>query len=201
MVYTRGSNILHNPPNPSPSPPTNRTWHLKQPMSKQFVLSCLPHHLTCNSSCVWCVWCVRVSACECVCVWVHVRACACVWCACTCVWICVWCACMCVCLCVFVQVYMRVCVFARVCLFVCLRVFLCVCVFVCVCGTCVRVCSCVRICACVHICAYVRVCVSGKSLWSNIDTVVAQWLRTSNIFPQICKSTSERRGFESRWVY
>ena len=30
---------------------------------------------------------------------------------------------------------------------------------------------------------------------------VAQWLRASNIFRQICKSTSKWRGFESRWFY
>ena len=32
-------------------------------------------------------------------------------------------------------------------------------------------------------------------------TAVAQWLRASNIFRQICKSTSEWRGFKSRWFY
>ena len=30
---------------------------------------------------------------------------------------------------------------------------------------------------------------------------MAQWLRVSNIFRQICKSTSGWRGFESRWFY
>ena len=34
-----------------------------------------------------------------------------------------------------------------------------------------------------------------------IQDAVAQWLRESNIFRQICKSTSEWRGFESRWFY
>ena len=37
---------------------------------------------------------------------------------------------------------------------------------------------------------------------SDFDTLLikdAQWLRTSNIFRQICYSTSEWRGFESRW--
>ena len=28
---------------------------------------------------------------------------------------------------------------------------------------------------------------------------VAQWLRASNIFRQLCSPTSEWRGFESRW--
>ena len=40
-------------------------------------------------------------------------------------------------------------------------------------------------------------------LWGYIKSqvAVAQWLRASNIFRQICKSTSEWRGFESRWFY
>ena len=31
------------------------------------------------------------------------------------------------------------------------------------------------------------------------NVTAAQWLRTSNIFRQLCQSTSEWRGFESRW--
>ena len=30
-------------------------------------------------------------------------------------------------------------------------------------------------------------------------SAVTQWLRASNIFRQICQSTSEWRGFGSRW--
>ena len=38
--------------------------------------------------------------------------------------------------------------------------------------------------------------------WIDLDlAAVAQWLRASNIFRQICKSTSEWRGFESSWFY
>ena len=39
-----------------------------------------------------------------------------------------------------------------------------------------------------------------KDKQMNLDAV-AQWLRASSIFRQICKSTSEWRGFESRWFY
>ena len=35
----------------------------------------------------------------------------------------------------------------------------------------------------------------------HIQAAVAQWLRASNIYLQIWKSTSEWRGFESRWFY
>ena len=31
------------------------------------------------------------------------------------------------------------------------------------------------------------------------EAAVVQWLRASNIFRQLCQSTSEWRGFESRW--
>ena len=30
---------------------------------------------------------------------------------------------------------------------------------------------------------------------------ITQWLRASKIFRQICKATSEWRGFDSRWFY
>ena len=39
-------------------------------------------------------------------------------------------------------------------------------------------------------------------LAADETATVAPWLvRASNIFRQICKSTSEWRGFESRWFY
>ena len=39
----------------------------------------------------------------------------------------------------------------------------------------------------------------GLFVWGG--AAVAQWLRPSNIFWNICKSTSEWRGFETRWFY
>ena len=49
-------------------------------------------------------------------------------------------------------------------------------------------------------CQYIRgVTICGRG--AVIQAAVAQWLRASNIFRQICKTASEWRGFESRWFY
>ena len=41
---------------------------------------------------------------------------------------------------------------------------------------------------------------SGIKGLKGDSVAVAQWLRASNIFRQLCSSTSEWRGFEFRWV-
>ena len=41
---------------------------------------------------------------------------------------------------------------------------------------------------------------SGPHMDSQI-AAAAEWLRVSNIFRQICKSTFKWGGFESRWFY
>ena len=53
--------------------------------------------------------------------------------------------------------------------------------------------ACARACAC----ACVRACVCACAC--ACEVALAQWLRASNIFQQICYATSEWRAFESRW--